>query len=264
VFLRTPTGALACAAALMLPASPAIGQQHSYTPADIENGSRLYQSSCAGCHAPTGDGVPGVDLVRGQFRRATTDSELVVIIRQGIPGTTMPPSSFSGAEADTIVAFLRNMATARSRGGAATAAVRGDAARGKMLFEGKGECRSCHRVNGVGPRVAPDLSEVGAVRSAAEIEQKLIDPNAVVRPGNRYVELVTNDGTRISGRLLNQDTFSIQLIDTNERLLSVSKSNLRDQRFIKTSTMPSFRDKLSAAEVSDLVSYMFSLKGSRP
>jgi len=260
---RFRTLALLCAGLAALAARP-LGQQHSYTPADIEAGARLYQSSCAGCHATTGDGVPGIDLSRGQFRRATNDAELVVIIRQGIPGTTMPPSSFSGAEADTIVAFLRNMRTAGARGAPATTAVRGDAARGKTLFDGKGECSSCHRINGVGPRVAPDLSDVGAARSAAELQQKLIDPNALVRPGNRYVELVTNDGARIAGRLLNQDTFSIQLIDTSERLRSVPKSTLRDQRFLKTSTMPSYREKLSASEVDDLVSYLFSLKGSRP
>jgi cytochrome c oxidase cbb3-type subunit III len=239
-------------------------QEHSYTPADIENGSRLYQSSCAGCHGTTGDAIPGLDLGRGQFRRATTDPELAAIIRSGIPGTTMPPSGFSEAQAATIVAYLRSMAAAAPRGGPGSTSVRGDATRGRILFEGKGECASCHRVNGVGPRVAPDLSEIGATRNPAELERKLLDPNALVRPGNRYIELVTRAGTTIAGRLLNYDTFSIQLIDSNERLVSVPKSTLRDYTFIKTSKMPSYRDKLTAEEVTDLVGYLFSLKGVRP
>jgi len=256
------SGAVLCGAALALLASALTAQEHGYSPADIENGSRLYQGSCAGCHGMGGDGIPGIDLGRGQFRRAATDPEIVAIIRSGIPGTTMPPSGFSEPQAVAIVAYLRSLAAAR--GLPAATGVRGDAARGKALFEGKGGCASCHRVHGIGPRVAPDLSDVGAIRTVSEIEQKLLDPNALVRPGNRYIELVTKDGAAISGRLLNYDSFSIQLIDSNERLVSVLKSTLRDYTFIKTSRMPSYRDKLGAEEVTDLVSYLFSLKGVRP
>ncbi|OLC83455.1 MAG: hypothetical protein AUH72_04270 [Acidobacteria bacterium 13_1_40CM_4_65_8] len=177
----------------------------------------------------------------------------------------MAPSGFSEAQAMAIVAYLRNLPNSASKPGAPAAATRrGDAARGKALFAGKGECASCHRVNGVGPRVAPDLSDVGAIRIASELEQKLLDPNALVRPGNRYVRIVTNEGTTLSGRLLNQDSFSIQFIDSSERLMSLLKSNLREYTFIKTSAMPSYRDTLSAEEVTDLVAYLFSLKGGRP
>jgi cytochrome c oxidase cbb3-type subunit III len=252
-----------CGTVLALLASVLAAQEHSYTPADIENGSRLYQSSCAGCHGPTGDSVPGIDLGRGPFRRAASDTEIAAIIRSGIPGTTMPPSGFSEVQAMTIVAYLRSMAPTSPRGTPASL-VPGDPARGRILFDGKGECARCHRVNGVGPRVAPDLSEIGAIRPVPELERKLIDPDALVRPGNRYVELVTKDGATISGRLLNYDSFSIQIIDSNERLVSLPKSTLRDYTFIKTSKMPSYRDKLSADEMTDLVSYLVSLKGLRP
>jgi putative heme-binding domain-containing protein len=253
---------LAGAGALLF-ASALGAQEHSYTPADIENGARLYQSSCAGCHGPNGEMVPGVELQRGQFRRATSDTELMRIIQTGIPGTTMPPSSFSDAQAGTIVAYLRSMTPAGRRGSSADVP-RGDARRGKTLFEGKGQCATCHRVNGNGPRVAPDLSDIGAIRPASELQQKLVEPNALVRPGNRFIDAVTRDGTKISGRLLNQDTFTIQLFDSNERLLSLSKSDLREYAFVKNSPMPSSREKLSAEEVDDVVTYLVSLKGLRP
>jgi putative heme-binding domain-containing protein len=262
-------------APIVLAAAIAGAQEHSYTPADIENGARLYQSSCAGCHGPNGDMVPGIDLQRGQFRRATTDTEVIRIIQSGIPGTTMPPSSFTETQAGTIVAFLRNARTAGlpagagansaaaagrgGRGGAA--ATTGNAASGKTLFEDKGACATCHRVGASGPRVAPDLTEIGLVRSPGDLQQKLIDPNALVRPGNRFVEAMTKRGVKINGRLLNQDTFTIQLLDSNERLVSLARSDLQEFTFVKDSPMPSYRDKLTQAELGDLVAYLVTLKG---
>jgi len=242
----------------------AAAQEHSYTQADVENGARLYQASCAGCHGPNGDMVPGIELQRGQFRRATTDSEIVQIIRAGIPGTTMPPTSFTDTQAATIVAYLRTAApAARSGRGGATVA-RGDPAKGRAIFESKGQCATCHRVNGSGPRVAPDLSEIGTIRPATELQQKLVDPNAEIRPGNRYVDVVTRNGSKITGRLLNQDTFTIQLIDSNERLVSLPRTELRDVSFVKTSPMPSARGTLSPEEIADVVAYLVTLKGYRP
>jgi putative heme-binding domain-containing protein len=253
--------------ALLVLAAAAAPQEHSYTQSDIENGARLYQSSCAGCHGPNGDLVPGIELHRGQFRRATNDTEIIRIIQTGIPGTTMPPSSFSDAQAGAIVAYLRTAAPSSSpgasgRGGVSVA--RGDASRGKSLYSGKGQCATCHRVDGEGPRVAPDLSDIGAIRPAIELQQKLVDPNALVRPGNRFVEAVTRSGAKISGRLLNQDTFTVQLLDTNERLVSLARSDLKDFTFVKSSPMPSYRDKLTPGELDDLVAYLVSLKGLRP
>jgi putative heme-binding domain-containing protein len=258
------TCSLLCGAGVLLAASALSAQEHGYTPADIENGSRLYQSSCAGCHGPTGDMVPGIELMRGQFRRGSTDPEIIRIIQAGIPGTTMPPSSFSETQAGTIVAYLRSIAPAPGRAGAAADAPRGDVVKGKTLFEGKAACATCHRVNGNGPRVAPDLSDIGAIRQARELQQKLLDPNALVRPGTLFLEAVTKNGETITGRVLNQDTFSIQLLDSHERLRSLSRSALRDYRFVTSSPMPSSRDKLSGEEMNDLVAYLVSLKGLRP
>jgi putative heme-binding domain-containing protein len=249
---------------LLLAVAVAAAQEHSYTQADIENGARLYQSSCAGCHGPDGDMVPGIELQRGQFRRATNDSEIMRIIQSGIPGTTMPPSSFSDNQAGSIVAYLRSVAPASASGRGGVTIARGDAAKGKALFEGKGQCATCHRINGVGPRLAPDLSDIGTIRPVTELQEKLVDPNAMIRAGNRYIEAVTQKGEKISGRLLNQDTFTIQLLDSNERLVSLSRSNLRDVSFVKNSPMPSYRDKLSSEEIGDLVAYLVTLKGFRP
>ena len=241
-------------------ATALFAQEHSYTPADIENGGRLYQGSCAGCHGPTGDALPGFNLFGGKFRRANSDTEIIGIIRNGIPGTAMPPHNFTETQAGTIVAYLRTMAAGPAR--SARDGLAGDAARGKQIFEGKGNCMNCHRVNAAGKRTGPDLTEVGRLRQPPELERALVDPSGEMRAGNRFYQAVTKDGATITGRLLNQDSFTIQLIDTNERLLSLFKSNLKEHGFLKTSPMPSYRDKLTAQEIADVVSYLASLRGT--
>ena len=218
-----------------------------YLPGEIEGGGRLYQANCTGCHGPEGDGVAAVNFSKGQFRRASSDEDLARIIVSGIPGTPMPPGNFSGSQASTIVAYLRSMAA--SSGTAAA----GDAARGRTVFEGKGQCLTCHAVGGVGSRVAPSLTEIGSFRRVVEIRTSLIEPDAEIRPENRSVRAVTREGATITGRLLNQDTFTLQLLDAQERLLLLEKSNLREFSLLKTSPMPSYRDKLSAQELADLV-----------
>ena len=241
-----------------------IAQDHGYTPADIENGARLYESTCAGCHGPAGDQIPGVELARGQFRRGTSDTDLITIIKNGIPGTAMPPHSFSDQEAAQVVGYLRNMTMVRTGIGTAVLRGVGDPARGQAIFEGKGRCTTCHRVYGRGPRLAPDLTEIGLTRPLPELRDALLDPSATMRPGNRPFRLVTTDGRTVTGRLLNQDSFSIQMLDSNDRLISLQKRNLREQGFIATSPMPSYRDTLTVQEIDDLVGYLVSLKGFNP
>jgi putative heme-binding domain-containing protein len=219
------------------------------------NGEALYMANCVECHGPEGDVVPGVDLGHGRFRSATTDPELVGIVLRGIPGTGMPPNNFSDAQASAIVQFLR----AKASRAAATA---GNAANGRAIFVGKGNCISCHRVDGAGARIGPDLSEIGRLRHSPDIERSILEPDFYIIPGNRFVRLVTRDGTAITGRLLNQDTFTVQILDTKEQLQSLQRSNLREFTFVDKSPMPSFREKLTSQEMTDLVSYLVSLKGS--
>src|SRR5262245_23264385 len=145
-------------------ASVAHAQGHGYTPGDIENGGQLYQANCTACHGPDGDGVPSTNLGSGKFRRGTTDDEIVKIILGGIPGTAMPPSSFSEGQAGTIVAYLRSLADAPATG----STLKGDTRRGRSLVEGKGQCLSCHSVGGIGGRAAPSLTGVGSSRRASQ------------------------------------------------------------------------------------------------
>lgn len=235
---------------------PATAHPGEYAPADIAYGSRLYDAQCTTCHGANGDGVGGVDLRSGKFRNAVTDQDLTRVVLTGIPGTGMQAFRFDASEIAGIIAYLRNM-NSFDRGSVKA----GDAARGRAVFDGKGQCASCHRVGAQGSRVAPDLSDVGAARSAGSLLRSLTDPTSQMMPINRPVRAVTRDGKVFSGRRLNEDTYTVQLIDAQERLVSLTKSELAEYTIVTVSPMPSFKDRLNPDEIADLVAYLLSLKG---
>jgi putative heme-binding domain-containing protein len=229
-----------------------------YAPADIRYGAQIYTAQCSACHGVNGDQINGVDLRGGQLRRASSDNDLRAVVTNGIPGTVMPPFKFDPPELTGIVAYIRNMRDFDAR-----AVTVGDPSRGQAWFEGAGGCTSCHRVYGKGPRVAPDLSDIGAIRTADILQRTLLDPNGSMLPMNRSVRAVTRDGKVINGRRLNEDTYSVQLIDDQEHLLSLAKADLREYTVVKTTNMPSYKDKLSAQDLADVIAYLLSLKGLR-
>jgi putative heme-binding domain-containing protein len=256
--VRAPTLLLSAVVSLVLgaPAAAAAQPAGDYTPADIAYGARIYDAQCTTCHGANGDAVGGVNLRGGTFRHAITDQDLARVILGGIPGTGMQAFRFDPAEVAGVIAYLRNM-NAVDRGSAKV----GDAARGQALFEGKGGCTKCHRVGALGSRVGPDLSDVGALRSAGSLLRSVTDPTSQMMPINRPVRAVLRDGKVVNGRRLNEDTYTVQLIDDQERLVSLDKSELREYAISTTSPMPSFKNTFSADELGDLVAYLLSLKG---
>jgi putative heme-binding domain-containing protein len=230
--------------------------QHSFTPIDVEDGGRLYRANCSICHGAQGDGIAGIDLGHGKFRRAKNDDDVAAIIRTGIAGTAMPPNTFSDFQSLTIVAYLHSIAAA-----SATSTSGGDPVNGKAIYDGKGGCASCHRIRGQGSRTGPDLSDIGNLRLGGELERSITDPDAEILPQNRTFRAVTREGATITGTLLNEDKYAVQVLDSTGRLVSLSRANLKESSVLEKSPMPSYKDKLSKSELADLVSYLVSLKG---
>jgi putative heme-binding domain-containing protein len=247
--------ALLCATAVLVGGLGARASAQHATAFDIEDGKRVFQTSCANCHGPDGNLIAGIDFGRGVFRRQFTNDELAATIIGGIPNTPMPPNpGMSKEQALRIVDYLRSMSEGRA------APANGDARRGRTTFEGKGECRDCHAVHGVGSRVGPDLTRIGALRRAAEIERSLLDPKAEVQPENRFYKVTPKNGKPVTGRLLNRDTFSVQLLDTDEHLRSFRIADLSQHGFDET-PMPAASKKLTSQQIADVVTYLSSLRG---
>jgi putative heme-binding domain-containing protein len=166
---------------------------------------------------------------------------------------------------DTMVAI----ATAWCLAGAVPAGQRGDqnegpagdAERGKALVESSG-CFDCHRIDERGSRLGPNLTRIGGRRTPVRLRQALVAPDEEVVPDNRFVRIVTKDGTTVTGKLLNQDAISVQLMDPKEELKTYLRANIREYTIIDKGLMPSVEGKLNAQQVADIVSYLSSLKGT--
>jgi putative heme-binding domain-containing protein len=256
----TRSSATIAAAALLFVCAPLVAaqivsQDHpgQYSQEDIARGSVVYGSQCNQCHGRDGDQVSGIDLRRGVFRRAQSDEDIARVIGTGTPGG-MPPFRLQPSELAGIVAYIR-------AGFDTTANVRvGDGSRGREIFEDKGQCGSCHRVGGRGPRVAPDLSDVGLARAPAALERSIRDPSSAMLPINRPVRIMTKDGRSLRGRRLNEDTYTVQIIDEQERLMSIAKKDVRSLDVEIVSPMPAYAGRLTDAEIADLVAYLLTLR----
>lgn len=248
-FRRTLLCLLACASLLTAGAQ---------SPANAPLGERLYLTQCAMCHGPKGEGANGPTLARPKLLHAADDDALKAIIRSGIAGTGMPGTRLIDAELTALAAYVRKL------GQAPAPVLAGNASRGKALYQGKGNCTACHTLNGYGGAFGPDLTGIGASRSAQHLRQSLVEPNADFPRGFVFVQAVTGAGKSLSGVRVNEDTFSVQFRDAADTLHSFWKSDLREyKKDLAKSPMPSSRGKLTAAELDDLVAYLASLQEAK-
>lgn len=254
---------LPAAALASLLAFPLAAYAQHETGADLFSGEQVFQNLCANCHGLDGALVPNVDLGHGVFRQPYTDAQLVNVILKGIPNTPMPGNpTMSEEQAQLVVDYLRSRAVDSS------SALTGDAAKGRALFEGRGNCLSCHMVAGQGSPLGGELTRIGDSRTADELTQSLRAPNAGVQPNQRSYAVTTKDGTTISGRLLNRDAFTVQLLEgSTGKLRSFTLADLREHTFV-ASPMPALGADWMDQDIADLVAYLASLRapaqGAKP
>lgn len=236
-----------------------IPKNNPYTgPGDLERGARLFAANCAPCHGPKGNGGRGANLARPKLPRATEDKDLFLVISEGIPNTEMPGSwSMNDHETWQVAAFVRTL------GRVAPEQVPGDPAAGAAVFRAKG-CTNCHTVGIEGGRMGPPLTEVGERRSAAYLRGLLLDPVSSLPEDFAMADLTTSAGRGITGIVLNEDTYSIQVRDLADNLHSFWKQDLATlEKHTDRTPMPGFRSKLSDRELDDLVAYLVSLRGNK-
>jgi cytochrome c oxidase cbb3-type subunit 3 len=234
-------------------------------------GESQFRINCAFCHGlGARGGGRGPDLTRAQKRHGSTDGDLYHTINEGIPGTAMPANGTTGQgvgmtpeEVWEVITYIRSVEK--------KTAPAGDAAKGDALFHGPPGCATCHMVNGEGGRLGPELSSIGAARSVDSLVESVRNPDRRLAWGliestkefpQEYlsVEVETVDGQKYSGVVLNEDNFSLQMMDVREQIHLFEKDKLKSCEISRASRMPAYGIKmLSDKELEDIVAYLVSV-----
>lgn len=242
-------------------------------PKAAKAGEYEFRINCALCHGlGARGGGRGPDLTRAVKKHTHSDADMFQVISNGIPGTAMPANGTNGQgvgmtdeEIWQIITYIRSQEVK------APAMPLGDAAHGRELFYGDANCSSCHMVEGKGGRLGPELTGVGGSRTREAIIDSVRNPSRRLAWGlteatkefpQEYesVTVVTADGKQIRGVTLNEDSFSVQIMDAGEHIHLLDKATLRSFQKTRQSAMPKYdSDVLRDKDLEDIVAYLVSV-----
>lgn len=237
-------------------ATSSLAQQHDFWGDESKTnpapGQLAFNANCAGCH-----GLDGRGGDKGPSIAATvlSDDQVHTVILKGIDGTAMPAfPELNEQQVRTIIARVRTL-----QGKLEERKPPGNGTRGKAIFFGKGECSSCHAISGQGGFLGPDLSAYGSDLPAKAIREEIVKTDRVARTGYKPASIMTRHGDHLEGIIRNEDNFSVQLLARDGTFHFLQKSALQRVDHPAQSLMPTnYRDRLSATELNDLVSYLMT------
>jgi putative heme-binding domain-containing protein len=236
----------------------------------IAQGEQVYNQNCISCHGPNGGaGEIGPEIIHDlsvPLRGELNDNQILDVIRNGAPGTVMPAWNGKLADDDIlkIGAFLRSL-----RGTAIDNPLPGNVAHGEEIYWGKGQCGSCHMLGGKGALKGPDLTNVAAEYKSNLIVDALTKPNhrvygdggvhlRTLPPMDTYdaVHVTLSNGRTVDGVLLNQDSYSLQVMGDDNQLHLLDRSQVKAIAS-KPPLMPTDYDKrLTKDEFADLMAFL--------
>lgn len=238
-----------CVAGAMLPAAHAQGQGRRNA------GAQVFAGNCAGCHGEDGRGAErGPSIATMPSVISKSDDDLLNIVKNGVPGTGMPP--FGSLDEASRVAVVQYLRTLQGKDKVA-APVTGDAEAGRALFFGKAQCSSCHMVSGQGGFIGSDLTPYGLSHPANVIHAAIVDPDSVLQPNAMVMNVVTKKGQKVSGMVRAQDNFSLVVQSVDGQFHMFSKSDLASMNLTDHSLMPrDYGTTLTSKELDDLTSFL--------
>lgn len=221
----------------------------------VRAGQALFANRCADCHGADARGFSGPDLT-ALWAEGTSDARVFEVIRDGVSGSIMPSSDAPDQEIWALVSFVKSLSTVPE-----FLSDVGDAEQGREIFQAR--CTRCHRVDGEGGRLGPDLTRIARVRTRDALIRAIREPGAAVASGFRPVTLVTGGGERIRGVVKGEDAFSIQIVDADQELRGYLTDDLAEVARMEGSLMPAFTDaRLPQPELDDLLRYLGTLRGA--
>ena len=237
-------------------------------PPAVEDGKKLFEGLCVVCHGSQGGGGEAPSLNRFTLDRAPDDEALRALMKTGIQNRMPAMRHLSDDQLQRLGDYVRSL------GRTPSAPPDGDPKHGSELYQ-RLACASCHIIGGQGSSVGPELTEIGSMRGAQYLRQAIIDPGAALPRGTLTVpgrdllqflpvRVITREGREVRGIRINEDSLTIQLRDTNGQFYSFRKLDLRQlEKETGKSLMPGYRERMTAGELTDLVAYLWTLRGSR-
>jgi putative heme-binding domain-containing protein len=221
----------------------------------IEEGQKAYARACAGCHGAEAEGSDRAPQLAGSRRlRARSPEQVRRLIYDGIPSSGMPAFHLPDEELDALTAFVHSLNSAASK-----TWVPGSSAAGEQFFFGKGDCASCHMVNGRGKPIGPDLSNVANEMTVGELKEALLRPDAHITPGYDLITVRLRDGQSIRGFARGRTNFDIQLQDLDGNFHLLQQSQIAAIQDEKRSLMKPLH--LQPEELQDLIAFLSTLRG---
>ncbi len=275
-----------CAFALLTVFAAATGVQaqdknpFANDPKAAKLGEFQFRSNCAFCHGlGARGGGRGPDLTRAQKKHGNADADLFRTINEGVPGTAMPQNGatqqgvgMTEQEIWQVISYIRSVQVKTDPQSA------GNAQHGKELFFGPAACSTCHMIQGKGGRLGPDLTATGSARSTDYIIESVRNPSRRLAQGiseamkefsQEYetVTVVDKGGQKFQGVVLNEDNFTLQMMDTQEQLHLFEKDKLKSFEKSRESLMPAYDQKmLPEKDLQDIVAFLLNVgsTGVRP
>ena len=239
------------AAVLLLCSSAACCQSEL----DLADGKATFRSNCAFCHGLTGGGGRGPALNSSRLVHGSADTDIKTVVTNGVPGTSMAAFEFQKDELDHLVAYIH----ALSRAAVKSAPVAGDPSKGRQMYQRSG-CSGCHRIDIEGSVYGPELTRIGAGRSAEYIRESIVNPSADIPLEYAGVTVVTKDGKRATGVRINEDTFTVQLRSPSQNFQMFQKDEVREVIPETKSLMPPY-SSLNKDDLQNLLAYLDTLRG---
>jgi cytochrome c oxidase cbb3-type subunit 3 len=235
--------------------------------AAAERGRQVFVPSCGFCHGADASGKNAPDLIRSQLvLHDEAGSQIGPVIRNGRPDRGMPAfPAFTNEQIADIAMFLklRKQETSNRFGYLIQGLLTGDAAAGEAYFKGQGKCSTCHSPTG-------DLAGIAKRYQPVDLQRRFLAPGPSIMdtflgrsstpPPPAKVTIKLPSGESISGILVRQDEFSIELKDTNGWHRSYSRQgaqvDIRDPMRFHREQLAKYTD----ADMHNLLAYLETLK----
>jgi putative heme-binding domain-containing protein len=116
---------------------------------------------------------------------------------------------------------------------------------------------SCHKLNGVGKEVGPDLTKLDSKYDAAEIVKHMLDPSLKIDEKYQPWTFITAEGKTIVGTILKEDKASVTIAQADGQQLTLKPDDIDERTKSKVSIMPiGLLNRLTREEILDLVAYL--------